>query len=198
MPRISNVLIFHYPLNLSDHLPVELDLNENLELFVPNVRLVPKSINWKKVVGDKRREYESIMESELNNISVPDIVHGNQLCDSCEHVHFIETYYQKIVDAIAVSDAILPRCSPTIQRDYWNDELKQLKKNSVDAFALWNNAGRPTNGAIFELKKSADNSVTKHKKGMIHYILIYLTKMVISFGSHGNLLMVLTLTPPYA
>ena len=42
-----------------------------------------------------------------------------------------------------------------MQRDYWNDELRDLKAASIDAFNLWKSAGRPSSGVTFNMKKDA-------------------------------------------
>ena len=64
-------------------------------------------------------------------------------------------YYQRLINAIAVADLVLPRCNPSNKKHYWNDELSKLKRESIDAFDLWKNSGRPCLGLIFDLKKSA-------------------------------------------
>ena len=153
--RIGNVQIADYPNNLSDHRPVEMEIVLDLEMFNSTKNAVPKCISWKKVDGVIARDYESTMEQELDRIIVPHIVHGNDPCHNKDHIPLIEKYYCDIVNAIATADRILPRVSPTIQRDYWNEELRDLKAASIDAFNLWKSAGRPSSGVTFDMKKDA-------------------------------------------
>ena len=94
-------------------------------------------------------------ERGLSQQSSNATVHGNVSCHNTDHIALIEKYYCDIVNSIAVADSILPSNSPTIQRDYWNEELSSLKSASIDAFNIWKNAGRPSSGMLFDLKKTA-------------------------------------------
>ena len=147
--KVENVRITDYPENLSDHCSIEIDLIVELEIFSHTKTNTVKFINWKNVHGSVRNNYEAVMERELNNISIPNIVHGHSMCDNVSHLHVIEDYYQNIMNAIAVADSVLPRSSPTSQRHYWNDELSKLKRESIDAYDLWKNSGRPNSGVVF-------------------------------------------------
>ena len=153
--KVENVRISDYPENLSDHCPVELDLIFEFETFSQEKITSLNSIDWKKIHGSVRSNYEAVMERELDSLTIPDIVHGKHICDNISHLHILETYYQNIVNAIAVADSVLPRCNPSNQKHFWNDELSKLKNESIDAFSLWKNSGRPRSGVIFDLKKSA-------------------------------------------
>ena len=154
-PKVSNVRISDFPDNLSDHCPVEIDLAVDLDFYESPKISVEKTINWSRVTGDVKKNYESIMEHELNSIVVPHVVHGNNLCYDCNHVHLLEDYYQKLLSAIAKADNALPRSRPTISKNYWNDELTKLKNESIDAFTLWRNSGCPRSGITFDIKKNA-------------------------------------------
>ena len=155
LTKVSNVRISDYSDNLSDHLPIEMDLLLDLDIFEKNRGSVRKSIIWKNVHGDVRSKYETVMECELDRISVPRVLHGNTICNSCNHLHDIESYYQSIVNAISIADSYLPRCTPSVQRDFWNNDLTRLKTESIDAFNLWKDCGKPSSGVIFDNKKAA-------------------------------------------
>ena len=154
-PRIRNVRIMEYPDNCSDHLPVELDMDLNLEIFHNLKKPSPYCINWKKVIGETQIQYESVMEKELNDITIPLITHGTTICNCVEHIFQIEKYHQDIVNAVLKADSVLPRSKPTVERDFWDDELKRLKSESIDAYDLWQTSNKPSHGPIFELKKTA-------------------------------------------
>ena len=147
-PIVENVRISDYAENLSDHCPVEMDLIFEFETFSQAKTTAHNFIDWKKIQGTVRSNYESVMERELNAITIPNIIHGTHLCDDVNHLHLLEDYYQKIVNAIAVADLVLPRCNPRSQKHYWNDELSKLKNESIDAFNLWKSSGRPRSGVI--------------------------------------------------
>ena len=107
------------------------------------------------VKGDVQRNYETVIQNELDSIFVPEIIHGNRICCNCNHLHLIEEYYSRILNAIYSADAVLPRCNPSVNKQYWNDELSRLKRESIDAYTLWDTNGRPSSGSIFEIKKNA-------------------------------------------
>ena len=81
------------------------------------------------------------------------ILHGEKVCSAPDHVISLVRYYMEIIQVIEQADAILPRCSPALQRDYWSSELHDLKKESVDSTRLWNDCGRPRDGFVFDYEK---------------------------------------------
>ena len=152
--KVENVRITEYPENLSDHCPVELELVINLETFDCSSSKFSNSINWKNVKDDIKMNYETVMERELDAILVPQVVHGSCICrDNC-HFHLLEDYYDKLKNAIAIADMVLPR-NGCYQKNYWNEDLSRLKQESIDAFNLWKDVGRPSSGVIFDMKKAA-------------------------------------------
>ena len=154
--RITSTEICQYPDNLSDHLPVSIDI----ELFITKndssqTTYLPKSVNWSKIEG-VRLQYANEMKAALDSIHIPfhELLHGNQLCDCNEHIFKIEKYFCDIVQAISYADKVLPRSRVGISKDYWSDELTDLKNASHDAYCLWRDSGKPLSGPIYELKRS--------------------------------------------
>ena len=137
---VSNVAICHYPDNLSDHLPVTIDI----ELCVQSIgqkksAYCAPSINWSKIDDDTKRQYADAMEECLNSISVPfhTVLHGNCPCDDAGHIFHIEKYFNDIVNAVKTAENYLPKSRPGVSKHFWNDELSDLKTASYDAFCLW-------------------------------------------------------------
>ena len=154
---VSNTEICHYPDNLSDHLPVTIDI----ELYLRNMdqknsAYLPSNINWSRIDNDTKQQYANVMEEHLDSISVPfhSILHGSCACENDEHVFHIEKYFNDIVDAVKTAESYLPRSRPGVSKNYWNNELSNLKAASSDAFSVWKDVGKPSSGPIFELKKS--------------------------------------------
>ena len=116
-------------------------------------------INWANVDEEARLQYANRMKANLDSIAIPfhSLLHGNNCCDSFEHIFCIEEYYHSIVNAISDADKLLPRSKPGISKDYWNADLTNLKAASFDAFNVWRDAGKPSSGPIFNLKKSANS-----------------------------------------
>ena len=153
---VSNVAICHYPDNLSDHLPVTIDLELCVQICgrINSAYRAP-SINWSKIDNNTKQQYANIMEECLDSISVPfhTILHGSCACDDSDHIFQIEKYFNDIVNAVKTAENYLPKSRPGVSKHYWSDELSDLKSASCDAFSLWNDAGKPSSGPIFDLKK---------------------------------------------
>ena len=56
---------------------------------------------------------------------------------------------------MCVADSVLPRQKHGVKKQFWSEELSRLKQRSVDAFQLWNLAGRPMSGIVFVEKNAA-------------------------------------------
>ena len=94
-----NVGIFHSPENVSDHLPVMIDLNIILKPFESNCKQFIPHVDWRKVTGAVKMDYEKCMKSELDKIDIPHqtILHGDKCYNNTEHIFAIETYYNDTV-----------------------------------------------------------------------------------------------------
>jgi hypothetical protein len=153
--KVRNISIDYHPNNVSDHFPIDLEIDLSLTEFCYMRKEMPTSINWKRVVDGVKLQYESCMKTKLNGIHIPfhSILHGDHCCDDCSHIGALEGYYNNIIDVIQCADGLLPRCKPFTQRDYWNDNLSHLKKLSYDSHVLWKQCGRPKDGPIFSSKQ---------------------------------------------
>ena len=168
---VSNVSINHFSDNLSDHLPVSacFDLMLN-DIVQKKCDYLPASINWENLNEEVRLQYADEMERRLCAIKVPyhELLHGSHCCDNNDHIFLLEKYFSDIVLAIDNADKCLPRSRPGISKSFWNSDLTSLKQASHDAFLLWRDAGKPSSGVIFEMKKNAHfrykHAVKKAKK----------------------------------
>ena len=152
---VSQVTILDLPLNLSDHLPVKTVFSFDIASSNCKSKPIPCRVDWSRVTGDIRVNYENVMKECLDDISIPDILHGPHLCNDPSHLIDIERYYQGIIDCIKTADQQLPRCKPTTRKFYWNTELSSLKNDSIAAHDLWKLNGCPSSGPIYDTKKNA-------------------------------------------
>ena len=164
--KVKCVEILQCGNNISDHLPVimEMDLKtDTMNRCDNNKPKINNTISWSKMRQDEILLYKSVMDSMLDDISVPfsDIEHDCNICTSIDHIARIEEYYSKIVNCISVSESYLPTTRPTHQKGYWNNYLTQLKTDSINAHKAWCDAGSPRDGSLFENKKEAND---KYKK----------------------------------
>ena len=166
---IDNVRISHYGDNVSDHLPVELDLHVVVkETETVNSNALPY-INWSKLSDESLSLFKQRMSDNLDAIEcLPhNILHGNQLCSIDCHKFDLEQYYDAITAAVVDAESTLPTTNPNTQRSFWSDELSKLKECSIDCTNYWHSMGRPNSGPVFDCKKDCSykykNAVRKQK-----------------------------------
>ena len=157
IPYVYSVEIINDALNTSDHLPVKLTLSIDVIATptIPTKSHLTSIVDWKKVTGVTRDNYENTMERCLDSIHVPHIIHDDCICGNSEHAFLIECYYNDIIKCIHAADLLLPKRTPSVQKTYWNDELTILKNDSITAHDYWKLSGCPRSGPIFEAKKAA-------------------------------------------
>ena len=155
VPFISNVDVLDSGYILSDHIPVILSINVDIETtsYVP--RPNQSMIDWRAIDAFTRTGYENVMNECLERITIPCVLHGNHVCNDSSHLLNIEKYYNDILNCLRISEQQLPRCKPTVKKSYWNDELSSLKNDSIVAHDYWRLNNCPRSGPIFEAKKHA-------------------------------------------
>ena len=151
--HIIDTSIFDSGASLSDHHPLQLSLS--IDLFPVNTppKSSPSIISWRSVKGTVKTNYERVMEECLAKVHVPHIIHGDTMCNSCDHLAEIERYYNDIVECIYLSDQQLPRSSPAVSKTYWSDELNSLKHDSIVANDFWKANGCPRTGPFSRPKR---------------------------------------------
>jgi len=66
------------------------------------------------------------------------------------NVESLELIYRQIVDALKrTSDETIPTCKMNFFKFWWDQDLDDLKSQSVVSCNIWNVAGRPRSGPIF-------------------------------------------------
>ena len=153
---ISNVRILQCGDSLSDHCPVELDI----EVFVSKAeckrKSIPQFVNWKKLSDEHISNFQEAMENNLSSIQIPfySILHGNKCCLDDSHKLVLERYYCDILHAILSAESILPKTNPNYERSFWDDDLSELKSESIECNNHWKSAGCPKTGPIYDCRKA--------------------------------------------
>ena len=187
---VSNVRIVHDGDNLSDHSPIQLDLNISFNSDGIEARDDGKLpfINWSKVPSRDLEGYRDLLKLELSSISIPSdsVLHGAENCDSFEHIFDIQRYFESIIRAIDVADKCLSRCFPKTQKDYWNSALSDLKQKSIEASDLWCSIGRPKHGPFYDSKIKAHLSYKKAVRDSCRSFASDPTEKLNHYLMHGN------------
>ena len=153
---VTDVRILSRGDNLSDHCPVELDIEVHItESHYMKPKLAPY-INWKKLSDDHITLFQEAMRKNLSEIYIPfhSILHGNRRCFDDSHKMVLEQYYCDIMQAVVNAESILPKTNPNYERSFWDDELSQLKQQSIECDNHWKAFGSPKMGPVFECRKA--------------------------------------------
>ena len=152
--RVQNVRISAYGDNVSDHIPVEIDLHVSILETKVIQRHESPFINWSKLSQEQKTTFRTQMTENLLEIPVPShIFHGDSCCSDENHIFHIEQYYNDIVSAVSNAEMVLPKCNASFQRSFWDDELSCLKQNSLECCSNWKSFGSPKSGPIFDCWK---------------------------------------------
>ena len=129
---IDNVRISHDGNNVSDHIPVELDLHVSIDETVNVKPRMRPFINWRKLSDEHMSLFQEKMVESLSSIEIPphSVFHGNHCCGDDSHKVVIENYYCDIVKSVVYAESFLPKANPNYQRSFWNEELSELKHDS--------------------------------------------------------------------
>ena len=94
--------IIHPPNNTSDHLPVELTINVNAEMFTHKTSPVSFYIPWSTLTESESTLYRETMSTALKHIHIPfhALNHSNILCSNCECLAALESFYENIVSVV--------------------------------------------------------------------------------------------------
>ena len=155
VPYIDNVRISNYGGNVSDHLPVELDLNVVVTKAEAVKKTIEPYINWSKLSAETISLFQQRMTENLDRIvfSHDNVLHGSQLYQNDCHKLDLENYYNDIIAAVVDAESCLPQSKPVFQRSYWSTDLDRLKKQSIDCTEHWKRMGCPSSGPIFNCKR---------------------------------------------
>jgi hypothetical protein len=99
---VSNVCISDYGDNVSDHVPVELEISVDIAEIVVEPKKVPRVVIWDKLSPGIIMNFRVKMREALGSIEVPfhSLLHGDKCCSDDNHKYLLESYYLDIVNAV--------------------------------------------------------------------------------------------------
>ena len=154
---ILNAEVQDSGINLSDHIPIIYHFNWSLNNSVgckkPS-RQPTKQYSWRWDRSFLPRYYE-LSDLELRNVVVPNLHNCCLGCSCNTHCASINIYYENIVAALHQAACKSIRRVPCHSlKPYWNDELDNLKNDSIFWHNLWTDAGRPSSGVLQRIRLS--------------------------------------------
>ena len=136
--------------NVSDHLPVILELDINCEYLKTNDITYQPGIAWYKVTIDDVSKYKTELDIELNKIKVPIHVTKCKNFNCKTHFDEIEVFHNSIVKCcINAGQKSFPSLgkgnSNQKVKAGWNEYCKEKREISLFWHEKWKNEGRPHN-----------------------------------------------------
>jgi len=136
---------------LSDHYPLgcEIVLSNLSPSNHSGCNKNQRGLRWRWDKADLDRYY-NITSELLQRIYIPKhLLLDTCGMSNCTHWQYINNYYMDIVSALHnAMISCVPRHLSNYFRPFWNDELKDLKQASVDAYRLWKQCDKPKDGIV--------------------------------------------------
>ena len=152
---VQKLSILEESSNLSDHLPVECELQVLCSTRCPikrqrNCKIA--AVRWDK---SNVSDYYCASRSELSKVAVP--VHcfscSDEVCTCNDHHEALNRYYEDIVNALeTAANRTIVKLPCSALKVFWTNELDSLKQDSIFWHNIWKDAGRPGSGIIHNIK----------------------------------------------
>ena len=148
--------------NLSDHFPIVLyvDISQSLTYLEETLLDNNDVFNWKAASDENIKNYKTLLDEMLSSVYIPDtIVNCNdRFCNS--HNDFITQTLNDIINAMKISANLsIPKFSNKRNKGKpgWNNFVSFYKNKSMLWCKIWKEAGSPTHGELFEIRKLTRN-----------------------------------------
>ena len=140
--------------NTSDHLPLQMKISLHLKKsdFLPEDEISQGKLDWRKMSLTEKANYSSSLEQMLLQRQTPLSV------SSCRHVcgcrsqsclDDIQKEYNDIRSFLISASNSLPRKRAGVEKDWWTNELTQLRDQSIAIQELWISESRPRQGPTY-------------------------------------------------
>ena len=107
--------------------------------------------------------------SYLNTIglSYAHVFHSCSINCTCGKTWLIDEYYKKSVLALTTADALsIPHRKVGFYKYWWDQELDELKTQSIESHQLWVAAGRPRSVDLYDRKRTCK---AQYRRGLRHH-----------------------------
>ena len=143
--------------NFSDHIPLKMSLNIDVEFHKTHMREFNPSVAWYKCKEDNIKQYKNEMDTLLLQINPNHEAWGCRNFKCNKHIEFIQETHAKIVKILhEASGKTLPHTSQ--KKDIkiipgWNEYVKEHSDRSKMWHDIWANSGRPTHGYLANIRR---------------------------------------------
>ena len=149
--QCSDFVILDEGHNTSDHLPISMavmveiqanDMDENSPPSIPKLK-------WEKLNRDVLQGYSDHLNHNVtSSMRPPNVSCQSVHCNDSSCVLQLQEDYDCLIRCIKSADEVLPRHNPGVEKNWWSQNLSELKRKSVEIHKLWASQGRPARGPI--------------------------------------------------
>lgn len=156
--RVINFDVLDPHINFSDHLPVLIDVGLTLDANVCNYGSDKDVIHNHHLRWDHADiiSYHSCTHSKLVTLlaGLDDTINQLANLDATNMEYFIDKAYDDIVYILnETTSAFVPRVRKNFFKFWWDEELNQLKNESIASDKLWKSLGRPRSGTVYNKRQ---------------------------------------------
>ena len=145
------------PNNVSDHIPLKLNLKIDHEFHETQKRVFQPSVKWHNCDATSKKNYKQTLDQDLLNVNP---CHEALRCNNCKytkHNELIHELYSKIINYTGnASNICLPHTKDKKARKVipgWNEYVKEPADESRKWHALWVLNGRPREGYLAYMRR---------------------------------------------
>ena len=151
--NITSAIILDDGDNVSDHLPIILNLTMSLKNPVKNTEgpSGERKLRWNSLSSQAIDGYTERLRHLVDALPAPEVelrCAATCICDNNQCHESIQSEYDNIVSSLKRADFPLPRHKPGAAKDWWTEGLTALKQKSIEIHSLWKKEGCPRQGPI--------------------------------------------------
>ena len=152
--------------NLSDHCPIFISLSCTNEIFKKSKHYIDKLIinyKWHEASDEHLNNYKETLDILLEDIILPAEVSNcaDKFCTG--HTDQILSYFRNIVNIMSCASRLtipnnmnkITKFNKNNKRPGWNMFVKQYKDSAISWHKEWSDAGRPSQGHLFNMRKQS-------------------------------------------
>ena len=140
----------------SDHVPLFVSFNIDVQQFVCKENTVLNKVSWKKATVKDIVRYKSLLNNKLNSIIYDGSVFTctDRFCTS--HAKDISDVYKQVIDAcLYAGDKCIPSMFSCKRKSIpgWNDNVEGFRQEALYWHRCWKDAGCPREGNVAEIMR---------------------------------------------
>lgn len=157
LPVVTHYVSIHEGDNLSDHCPISMWLNIDLDhIPVVNQANNVNMLDWGRVSKNDIILYQEKLDEYLVNINIPPDLVGCHALTCTNHNDSIEYLFHEITQAClnaSIEHVPMKANHPVRVIPGWNEIVREHKQKAIFWHNLWKSNGSPRNGVIADIRR---------------------------------------------